>query len=181
MGQHPHEVGALGELSGHVEPATSGGVIRYRLWPARRYPGRVVLMALVITGLTWLTSIQFVDPLWPLVVLVGTSAGAAVLFVPTEVMLDGYHLNIRVLNVPRTWDLRLFRTLEIAGGVLPRVDLKGRGQRKLVESMRVVQLPLPSGAEDAERVLGHVRRWVGRTPTGTFELDQDHAPEDSRA
>ena len=149
------------------------------LWPAKRYPGRVTLVGLVILGLAWATWAQLGSELWTAVVLIGTTAGAAILFVPTEVMLDGHQLNMRVMNVPRTWDLRRFRKLELAGGVLPRVDLTGRGGRKLIDRMRVVQLPMPSGAEDAERVLHHVRRWVGRTPTGTFELDHDHVPEDS--
>ena len=63
--------------------------------------------------------------------------------------------------------------------MLPRVDLTGRLRRKLFDRMRVVQLPLPSDAADAELVLAHVRRWVGRSPTGKFELDRDHAPQDN--
>ena len=33
----------------------------------------------------------------------------------------------------------------------------------------------------ADRVLVHLRRWVGRTPTGRFKIDIDHAPEDDVA
>ena len=101
------------------------------------------------------------------------------LFVPTEIMLDGYHLNMRAMNLARTWDLRRFRKLEVNGGVLPRGDLTGRLKRKMFDRMRVVQLPLPANVEDAELVLAHVRRWVGRSPTGKFEIDRDHAPQDS--
>jgi hypothetical protein len=172
------EEAAVGDLAGHVEPAVTGGVIRYRLWPAKRYPGRVALVGLVILALAWTTWIQLGSLLWVTVVLVGTFTGAAILFVPTEVMLDGHQLNMRVMTLPRTWDLRRFRRLEMAGGVVPRVDLTGRGGRKMIDRMRVVQLPLPSAAEDAERVLSHLRRWVGTTPTGKFEVDRDHAPED---
>ncbi len=35
------------ELAGDVAPGTSGGVIRYRIWPARRHP---ILAAEVATG-----------------------------------------------------------------------------------------------------------------------------------
>jgi hypothetical protein len=173
------EQGAIGDLEGHMRPATTGGVIRYRLWPIKRRPGRTVLVALVILALTWATWHQLGSELWAVVVLIGTTAGAGMLFVPTEVMLDGYHLNMRAMNLARTWDLRHFRKLEVNGGVLPRVDLTGRLKRKLLDQFRVVQLPLPSDAEDAELVLAHVRRWVGRSPTGKFELDRDHAPEDN--
>ena len=137
------------------------------------------MVALVILGLAWATYHQLGSLLWAAVVLVGTTAGAGMLFVPTEVMLDGYHLNMRAMNLARTWDLRRFRKLEVSGGVLPRVDLTGRLRRKMFDRMRVVQLPLPSDAADAELVLAHVRRWVGRSPTGKFELDRDHAPQDN--
>ena len=174
-----NEHGAIGDLEGPLRPATTGGVIRYRLWPIKRRPGRSLLVALVILGLAWATYHQLGSLLWAAVVLVGTTAGAGMLFVPTEVMLDGYHLNMRAMNLARTWDLRRFRKLEVSGGVLPRVDLTGRLRRKLFDRMRVVQLPLPSDAADAELVLAHVRRWVGRSPTGKFELDRDHAPQDN--
>jgi len=173
------EQGAIGDLEGHMRPATTGGVIRYRLWPIKRRPARTILVALVIVALSWATWYQLGSLLWAAVVFIGTTAGAGMLFVPTEIMLDGYHLNMRAMNLARTWDLRRFRRLEVNGGVLPRIDLTGRLKRKLFDRMRVVQLPLPSNAEDAELVLAHVRRWVGRTPTGKFELDRDHAPEDN--
>ena len=173
------EQGAIGDIEGHMRPAVTGGVIRYRLWPIKRRPGRTTFVALVILALTWATWHQLGSGLWAAVVFIGTVAGAGILFVPTEVMLDGYQLNMRAMNLARTWDLRRFRKLEVSGGVLPRIDLTGRLKRKLFDRMRVVQLPLPSDAEDAELVLAHVRRWVGRSPTGKFEIDRDHAPEDN--
>ena len=173
------EQGAIGDLEGHMRPSITGGVIRYRLWPVKRRPLRTLLVALVIAALCWATWYQLSSVLWATVVLVGTTAGAGMLFVPTEVMLDGYHLNMRAMNLARTWDLRRFRKLEVNGGVLPRVDLTGRLKRKMFDRIRVVQLPLPSNVEDAELVLAHVRRWVGRSPTGKFEIDRDHAPEDN--
>lgn len=162
-----------------MRPATTGGVIRYRLWPIKRRPGRTVVVALVILALTWATWHQLGSGLWAAVVFIGTTAGAGMLFVPTEVMLDGYQLNMRAMNLARTWDLRRFRKLEVNGGVLPRIDLTGRLRRQVFDRLRVVQLPLPSDAEDAELVLAHVRRWVGRSPTGKFEIDRDHVPEDN--
>ena len=174
-----NEHGAIGDLEGPLRPATTGGVIRYRLWPMKRRPGRTLVVGLVILGLAWATWHQLDSLLWAAVVLVGTTAGAGTLFVPTEVMLDGYHLNMRAMNLARTWDLRRFRKLEVSGGVLPRVDLTGRLKRRFLDRIRVVQLPLPADVEDAELVLAHVRRWVGRSPTGKFEIDRDHAPQDN--
>ena len=46
-------------------------------------------------------------------------------------------------------------------------------------AMAATVLPLPEDAGSAERVLTHLRRWVGKTPTGHFVLDLDHAPQDN--
>ena len=62
--------------------------------------------------------------------------------------------------------------------MLPRVDLTGRLRRKMFDRMRVVQLPLPrrGGRGAGPRPCASL---VGRSPTGKFELDQDHAPQDN--
>ena len=170
--------GAESVLVGEVASAAAAGVIRYRLWPARRYPVRSALVALgviVCVAATWVT---FHAWLWATVVFVGCVTGAAVMFFPTEVTLDGHQLNMRALATLRTWDLRRFRRMSLEGGVLPRVELTRRAKLTPIDRVRSVVLPLPRGSEDATRVVDHLRRWVGKVVTGKFEIDEDQVPED---
>ena len=80
-----NEHGAIGDLEA---PATRhhGWRDSYRLWPIKR-PGDAVV-ALVILGLAWATYHQLGSLLWAAVVLVGTTAGARMLFVPTSDVTD---------------------------------------------------------------------------------------------
>ena len=165
--------GAEAELAGIVAPTQSGGVIRYRVWPAKRHPLRAMAATLfcAITGL-WVfwTSGLF----WALFVVMGVSLSAGIFFLPTEVSLDRHTLNVRALGVPRTWDLRHFRRFVLSDAPMIQVELIKRSGFDLLENM---SFPLPLRHE---AVLEHLRQWVGRTPTGSFELDDDLVPEDRR-
>lgn len=163
---------AQAELEGVVEPATSGGLIRYRVWPARRHVGRLLLVAGLCLGVTAVVAVAS-GTFWSVFVLIGVVLGAGVFFFPTEVALDSYTLNVRSFGTPRTWDLRHFRRFEVSGQPVSRVELITRTGFDLLDN---VTFPVPSSHE---AVLDHLRTWVGRTPTGTFELDDDMVPEDT--
>jgi len=163
---------AEADLEGVVEPAHSGGLIRYRVWPARRHPLRALGALLVCVGATvgaaWVSGL-----FWSVFVLIGTVLGAGLFFFPTEVSLDSYTLHVRAFGTPRTWDLRHFRRFEVSGAPMARVELIKRSGFDLLENMN---FPVPLAHE---AILEHLRVWVGRTPTGTFEMDDDLVPEDS--
>ncbi len=160
------------DLSGVVDPVTAGGLIRYRLWPAKRHPLRAVIAGAACAAAS-LAAGYYVGAFWAAFVLVGTVLGAGLFFFPTEVALDSHTLHIRAFGMPRTWDLRRFRRIEISGEPLHRVELvKGSGLDRLDN----VTLPVPAANEE---ILDHLRRWVGRQPTGRFEIDDDHVPEDA--
>jgi hypothetical protein len=110
---------------------------------------------------------------WAVFVLIGVVLSAGVFFFPTEVALDSYTLHVRALGTPRTWDLRHFRRFEVSGEPWPRVELVKRTGFDLLDNVTV---PVPQAPE---AILDHLRVWVGRQPTGTFELDDDLVPEDN--
>ena len=163
---------AQAELEGVVDPATSGGLIRYRVWPARRQPLRLMAVVLACLGLTSGAALT-AGTFWAVFVLIGLILSAGVLLFPTEVALDSYTLHVRALGTPRTWDLRHFRRFEVSAQPWPRVELTKRTGFELLDN---VSIPLPQAHE---AVLAHLRSWVGRQPTGTFELDDDLVPEDN--
>lgn len=165
-------------LSGDVDPATAGGLIRYRIWPARRHPLRAAFAFVLCLGAGYLTWFALGSWLWAGMVLAGTLAMSAILLLPTEVSLDGHTLNLHQLGTPRTWDLRSFRRIEVAGPRLPRVELCERPRFTPMDAVKAVTVPLPADPLVAEAALMHIRRWVGRMATGRFEIDDDHAPED---
>ncbi len=170
---------AKAQLAGDVSPRRAGGSIRYRIWPARRRPVLAVLALVLIGAAAVGTWYGVGSVLYAAVVFIGCAAGAALAFFPTEVSLDGHQLNMRQLGTPRTWDLRRYRRMEIIGEPLPRVELRFRGRLSPVDPVRAVIVPLPSARGDADAVIDHLREWVGRQVTGRFEIDDDHAPEDS--
>ena len=163
---------AEAELEGVVAQARSGGLIRYRVWPARRHPLRGALLLLLCAGLTSAVAIK-AGLFWAGFVLMGAVLGAGLFFFPTEVSLDSYTLHVRAFGTPRTWDLRHFRRFEVSGAPLPRIELIKRSGFDLLKNM---SFPVPASHED---ILEHLRVWVGRTPTGSFEHDDDLVPEDS--
>ncbi len=169
---------AESELQGDVVPKTASGVIRYRIWPAKRHPIRTVMAALAVAGATTGTAIAFESPLWAILVFAGCVLGAGVFLFPTEVALDGPTLHRRHLGTPRTWDLREFGRIEMNEDLLPRVELRSGAALNPVERVSAVTLPLPADSAMAEKTLIHLRRWVGRRASGVFELDADHAPDD---
>lgn len=174
----PNGDAARAELAGAVGAKVSGGVIRYRSWPARRHPLRLALAAAVVVGVTVLTAVLLKDVFWPTLVLVGCSLLAAAFFFPTEVALDGDRLVIRRLGQPQSFELRSFRRIEVAREMMSRVELLNRARLSPMDPVEGIVLPLPDDPVVADQVLVHLRRWVGRTPTGRFKIDIDHAPED---
>lgn len=170
---------AESKLAGDVSPSTSGGVIRYRIWPARRHPVRLVIAVAVVIGATVAAAIVFEGFFWAAVAFVGLTVSAAPFFFPTEVGLDGPNLNIRALGTPRMWDLRRFRRIELSQDVLPRVELLTRARLSPVDTLESVVVPLPEDKAVTDQVVVHLRRWVGRRETGRFAIDVDHAPEDT--
>jgi len=170
---------AESKLAGDVSPSTSGGVIRYKIWPARRHPVRLVIAVALVVGATAGTAVVFHEAFWALVVALGLTVAAAPFFFPTLVGLDGPTLNVRALGTPRIWNLGSFQRIEISQDVLPRVELLTRARLSPVDTLESVVVPLPEDKAIADQVVVHLRRWVGRRPTGRFAMDADHAPEDS--
>ena len=167
--QHP----AQAELEGVVDLITSGGLIRYRVWPARRRPAGLFVAVATCVAVTGGVAIA-AGTFWAVFVFVGVVVGAGVFFFPTEVSLDNHTLHVRAFGTPRTWDLRHFRRFEVSREPLPRIELIKRTGFDLLDN---VTFPVPV---EHEAVLEHLRAWVGRKPTGTFELDADLVPEDNR-
>lgn len=157
---------------------TSGGVIRYRAWPAKRHPIRLVFAILLVVGGTAAVGYFFANYYWAAMALVGFSLAAAAFLFPTLVSLDGPTLVMRHLGTPRSHDLRSFRRIEASRDAALRVELLPRARLSPMDTLQGVVLPLPDDHASAERVIAHLRRWVGRTPTGRFALDLDHVPED---
>ncbi|TNF38189.1 MAG: hypothetical protein EP329_01105 [Deltaproteobacteria bacterium] len=166
-------------LSGDVSASTSGGIIRYKIWPARRHPVRLVIAVILVVGATAATAVVFHAFFWALVVALGLTVAAAPFFFPTLVGLDGPTLNVRALGTPRVWNLARFQRIEVSSDVLPRVELLTRARLSPVDTLESVVVPLPEDKVMADQVVVHLRRWVGRRPTGRFAIDADHAPEDS--
>ncbi len=170
---------AESQLEGDVSPKTSGGVIRYRIWPAKRHPLRLALALAVVVGATVAAVIVLEGLFWALVVFVGLLAAAAPFFFPTQVGLDGPTLHLRSFGTPRSWDLREFRRLEVGQVGLHRVELLARARLAPMDTLKGVIVPLPGDKPTADAVLVHLRRWVARRQTGRFAIDIDHTPEDS--
>ncbi|MCC6622538.1 MAG: hypothetical protein IT385_14835 [Deltaproteobacteria bacterium] len=166
------------ELAGDVGARVTGGVIRYRSWPAKRHPMRLFVAAVLVVLATAVTAVVLKNVFWASVVFVGLAFLASAFFFPTEVALDGDRLVVRRLGQPRSYELRSFRRIETSGEVLARVELLHRARLSSVDPLDGIVLPLPEQPAMAEQVLAHLRRWVGRTPTGRFKIDVDHAPED---
>lgn len=174
----PHDA-AESQLEGEVRAKTSGGVIRYRVWPARRHPLRLALAAVVVVGGTVAVGFLVRNAFWASIAFVGLSFVSAAFFFPTEVALDGAALVLRQLGTPRSYDLRNFRRIERAQDMVPRVELLPRARLSPMDTLQGVVIPLPDDAAMSERVLFHLGRWVGKTPTGRFVIDVDLVPEDS--
>ncbi len=170
---------AESELEGDVSPKLGGGVIRYRIWPAKRHPLRLAAAAVLVVGATAGAVVVFEGLYWALIVFLGLTTAAAPFFFPTQVGLDGPSVHLRALGTPRTWDLRDFSRLEVGSTGLHRVELLQRARLSPMDTLEGVIVPLPADKATSDAVLVHLRRWVGRRPTGRFALDIDHTPEDS--
>ena len=171
---------ARSDLEGDVSPQTTGGVIRYRVWPARRRPLRLALALGLVIGLTVLAAklIDHDPGFWALTVGVALCVVAAPFFFPTTVGLDGFNLNIRQFGIPRVYNLREYKRLEVNREVVARVELLQRARMSPMDKLKGLVVPLPADGLIADAVVVHLRKWVGRRPTGRFSLDIDHVPED---
>ena len=158
----PVSEAAESELSGEVSPRTSGGVIRYRSWPARRHKLLTLLSLLLLLGVSAAAHVAFESLLWASFVFLGLGATGALFLFPTEVALDGPSLHIRHLGSPRSYDLREMRRMEVSGDLFQRVELGKELGISALDTVRGVILPLPSSAEARDRVLGHLRHFVAK-------------------
>jgi hypothetical protein len=165
-------------LEGDVGPRVTGGAIRYRIWPVKRYPWRSALVLLALVGATAAAAALLSNAYWAVVVFVGLTIASAPVFFPTEVALDGESLNRRRLGTPRIWKLSEFRRMEVSHDLVPHVELFRSDHLNPVDKVKSVVVPLPVEREVADAVVLHLRRWVGRHPTGQFSLDVDLVPED---
>ncbi|MFT7583090.1 MAG: hypothetical protein ACI9MR_004776, partial [Myxococcota bacterium] len=114
---------AESELEGDVLAKVSGGVVRYRIWPAKRRPLRSALISGVVAAATAGTAVWLGGLYWAVIVGLGLTVVAAPFFFPTEVALDGHQLNIRRLGTVRVWDLRMFQRIEVSREPMLRVEL----------------------------------------------------------
>jgi len=169
---------ARSELAGDVAAKASGGVIRYRVWPARRHPLRLACISLTVVAATIAAAI-LTTAFWALIVFIGFAFVVSTFFFPTEVTLDGDHVIIRRLGQTHIHELRQYRRIERSEDVVDRVELLRHARISPLDPIEGLIVPLPEHAAMAERVLQHLARWVGRTPTGRFAIDVDLAPEDS--
>lgn len=170
---------AESHLEGDVSPGTASGLIRYRIWPARRHPFRTLLFAAAVIAATGYVWTEYESLLWSGLVFGGLTLGGGLFLFPTLVALDGPALHIRQFGAPRTWDLREFCRLEVTDDLWRRVHINTRPTASPVDGIHGVSVPLPADRTTAEHVLLHLRRWVGRAESGHFELDGDHAPQDT--
>ena len=153
---------AESELSGEVSPRSSGGVIRYRSWPASRHKILTAMALLILLSLSAAAHVAFDSLLWASFVFLGLGATGALFLFPTEVALDGPSLHIRHLGSPRSYDLREMRRMEVSGDFFKRVELGKEAGISALDTVRGVTLPLPSKIESRDRVLGHLRHFVGK-------------------
>jgi len=169
---------AESELSGDVDPQVASGCIRYRIWPAWRHKIRTLLAVAFVIGSTVGVSYAYESPLWATVTFLGLTAALAIFFFPTMVTLDGPVLHLRQLGAPRTHDLRQFKRVEVHEGLLPRAEMGLSSSVSALDHVKGTTVPLPANPTVRDQVVVHLRRWVGRAPSGIFEMDADHAPED---
>jgi hypothetical protein len=153
---------AESELSGEVSPRTSGGVIRYRSWPARRHKLMTCCALAILLGLSGAAYFAFGEWLWATFVFLGLGSAGALFIFPTEVALDGPALHIRHLASPRSVDLRTMKRMEVSGDLFQRVELGTESSLSPMDTVRGVILPLPSGTEFREQVLDHLRYFVAK-------------------
>lgn len=153
---------AESELEGDVAPQVTGGVVRYRLWPAWHKPVRtIVVLALVVaaTGGAWYAYESFI---WTLLAFLGMTAAFGIWIFPTSVALDGPMLHVRQFGVPRSFDLRNFRRMKITDAVLPRVELGVAEGASSMDTVRGSIVPLPAKLAARTLVIAHLERWVGQ-------------------
>ena len=153
---------AESELSGEVSLQTTGGVIRYRSWPARRHKVMTALALCVLLAACGAAYIAFDSWLWAGFIFLGLGATGALFLFPTEVAVDGPWLHIRHLSSPRSYDLRSMRRIEVSGDLFQRVELGRDSGLSALDTVRGVLLPLPADTAARKRVLDHLRHFVAK-------------------
>lgn len=169
---------AESELQGDVDPLVATGCIRYRIWPAKRHKTRTFVAFCVVLGATSAVVYLYGSVVWSMVTFLGLTATLAMFLFPTLVALDGPVLHLRQLGAPRTYDLRLFKRLDVNDGIVPFAELGTTPSVSARDTVHGTVLPLPAKRQQREEVVVHLRRWVGRAPTGIFTMDDDHVPSD---
>ena len=166
------------DVDNEARAAFGAGVIRYRVWPARRHPWRLVAVAVVAIAVATAVALAWGNAWWALIAGMGLVGATVPFFFPTEVAIDGARLSVRQLGMPREYDLRRFRRVEVVSDVVTRAELSSGELHSPLGAVHAMGLPLPHATVERDQVVTHLRRWVGRRPTGQFRLDDDHVPED---
>lgn len=169
------------EVESEGSAVFGAGAIRYRVWPARRHPWRLAIALMLVIGVAVGVALAWRNGWWAAIAALGVSGAAVAYFFPTEVALDGARLVVRQLGTPRQYDLRSFRRVEVVVDVVARAELGATGPNSPLDAVQAVAVPLPVEKQAQERVVAHMRRWVGRRATGQFAFDDDHAPDDDVA
>ena len=155
---------------------STGGVLRYRSWPAARRPiVTSVLVGVILSaggvGFTALDSF-----LHGLFIMLGLTAAAAPFFFPTLVSLDGPALHTRHLGIPRSWDLRELQQMTVMEEWVSRAELGRAGGLHPSDPIQGVTIPLPRKPAARAQVLAHIRHFVGHPEEGSREFGVDLTP-----
>lgn len=169
------------EVESESRAVFGAGAIRYRVWPARRHPWRLLLALACVVGASVGVALLWRNGWWAAIAGLGLAGATVAWFFPTEVALDGARLVVRQLGTPREYDLRAFRRVEVVVDVVARAELGATTPNSPLDSVQAVAVPLPHDLRAQDRIVAHMRRWVGRRATGQFTFDDDHAPDDDVA
>ena len=164
------------ELSGEVSFRATGGVLRYRSWPALRRPLLTLALLSALVGVGFVASFALESFFFVVCVEVGLTVAFALYFFPTLVALDGPALHIRHLGIPRTWDLRQLNRMTVLDDVVSRVELGESGPLSPTDTVNGVTIPLPHQTEAKKRVIAHLQHFVGHPDEGSREFTPDLTP-----
>ncbi len=167
---------AESELRGEVAFKFTGGVVRYRSWPALRRPVLAIFLVLMIVGTGVVGHVVLESLLHGVFIMIGFTAIAAPFFFPTLVALDGPALHIRHLGMPRSWDLRELQQMTVMEEVVSRVELGRAGGVHPADSIQGVTIPLPRQPAARAKVLEHIRHFVGHPDESSREFGVDLTP-----
>ena len=167
---------AQSELSGEVDFRATGGVLRYRSWPALRRPVLTVFLMVALVAVGFMANFVLESVFFVICVEVGLTVAFALYFFPTLVALDGSALHIRHLGFPRTWDLRQLNRMTVLDDVVSRVELGESGPLNPADTVIGVTIPLPHQQDAKRQVIAHLRHFVGNPNEGSREFTPDLNP-----